>query len=47
MVLYGVIVTVQINLNLLQKSPNWGMGPNFGVSAPPTFVTEIQTNLKV
>ena len=23
------------------------MGPNFDVSAPPTFVTEIQTNLKL
>ena len=26
--------------NLLQKSPNCGMDPNFDVSVPPTFVTE-------
>ena len=29
------------------KITELGNGPEFDVSAPPTFVTEIQTNLKV
>ena len=33
--------------DILRRTANWGMGPNFDVSAPLTFVTEIQTNLKV
>ena len=32
--------------NLLRKSPNWGIGPNFDVSAPPTFVTEFSNKLE-
>ena len=31
----------------LRKSPNWGMGPNFDVSAPPTFVEESVFVLRV
>ena len=26
--------------NLLRKSTNWGISPNFDVSGPPTFVTD-------
>ena len=28
-----------LGMHLPRKSQNWGMGPNFDVSAPPTFVT--------
>ena len=31
---------------VVRKSPNWGMGPNFDVSAPPTFVTEFSNKLE-
>ena len=38
--------SVKKKLKLLQKSPNYGMGPNFDVSAPRTFMTEL-VNFKI
>ena len=35
-----------VNKLILRKSPNWGMGPNFDVSAPPTFVIEFSNKLE-